>query len=123
MHCNRDITTSWATMRPGHSKETPVNRRDALMMSGTGLTAGLLNLPAAVGATSDTPALQPLIDYLSAVDTTATQLGFTDPEGRAGFQRLALTILSGAHIGVFGTRVEAPDWVPYIPYYLPYIAP
>ncbi|MET0658611.1 MAG: DUF1214 domain-containing protein [Steroidobacteraceae bacterium] len=100
-----------------------MNRRDALLLSGTTMAAGALSLPRLAAATSTTSALQPLIDYLASIDALAAQLGFSDPQGRAGFERLALLILSGANIGVFGTRIENPDWVPYIPYFLPYIAP
>jgi hypothetical protein len=92
------------------------------MMAGTGFAVGVLNLPQITQA-GEAGALQPLIDYLASVDATAAQLGFSDPAGRAGFQRMAMTILAGAYIGVFGTRIESPDWVPYIPYFLPYIAP
>ena len=32
-------------------------------------------------------------------------------------------ILSAAYVEVFGTNFESPDWVPYIPWYLPRAAP
>lgn len=54
---------------------------------------------------------------------TADDFSFIDDELRPAYQNHILSILSGACMEVLGTRVERPDWVPYIPYYFPRATP
>lgn len=60
---------------------------------------------------------------LDLADAIADQFDFISEELRPAYQAHILSILSGACMEVFGTRLERPDWVPYIPYYFPRAAP
>jgi hypothetical protein len=53
----------------------------------------------------------------------AEEFGLSDPTLCAPYHAQVLMILAGAYAEVFGTDVESPDWVPYIPYYLARAAP
>lgn len=65
----------------------------------------------------------PILAMLSDADSLAQKWGFTDPALRAGYHAHVLMIMSAAYVEVFGTDVDSPDWVPYIPYYLARAAP
>jgi Protein of unknown function (DUF1214) len=67
--------------------------------------------------------VKPILQYLQEADATADRLGYVDPALRAAYRAHVLMILSAAYVEVFGTNMESPDWVPYIPYYLPRLAP
>lgn len=65
----------------------------------------------------------PTVDYLVTVEAMADRFGITDPQIRAAFRLNALMILSTAYIEAAATTLENPDWVPYIPGYLPRATP
>jgi Protein of unknown function (DUF1214) len=96
-----------------------MDRRDAIRLSGASVAAGIFGAPALAAAATDSGSLQPIIDYLAHADAVADRLGYNDPALRPAYHQHVMTILASAHIQVFGTRVDAPDWVPYLPFYLP----
>lgn len=65
----------------------------------------------------------PIVEMLAESDALADNYGFSDPELRAAYHAHVLMILSAAYVEVFGTDVESPDWVPYIPSYFARAAP
>ena len=66
---------------------------------------------------------EPIVQMLAESIAIADRHGFSDPRLRAAYHAQVLMILSAAYVEVFGTDVESPDWVPYIPWYLPRAAP
>jgi hypothetical protein len=75
------------------------------------------------GTSSSAASLAPILQMLSTSGAVADEYGLSDPTLRAAYHAQILMILAGAYAEVFGTDVESPDWVPYIPYYLARAAP
>jgi len=92
-----------------------MDRRDVMKLSG--LAAAGLFAPPTVA--QDKTGLQLLIDYIANADAVADRLGYTDPALRPAYHQHVMMILSTAYIQVFGAHVQSPDWLPYLPYYLP----
>ena len=67
--------------------------------------------------------MKPVLDYLANAESAAAALGYQDPALAPALQQQALMFLALGYIEVFGTRVESPDWVPHIPFYLPWGSP
>jgi len=67
--------------------------------------------------------LEPILQLLRVSDAAAAKYGLSDAKLREAYHAQLLMILSAAYVEVFGTDVESPDWVPYIPYYLARAAP
>lgn len=65
----------------------------------------------------------PLIDMFASAEQIADRYGLTDPQLRDAFRRQVVMSLAGAYLEGCATTVENPDWVPYIPYYLPRSGP
>ena len=101
-----------------------MDRRDALKLSNALLATGLFGaLPGSALAKAGSSAFDPIIQYLAGADAFADKLGCKDPALRGAFHTLVMASLSAAYVDVFGTRVENPSWVPYLPYFLPYVGP
>jgi hypothetical protein len=73
-------------------------------------------------ATSAT-VFQELIAHLANADALADRLGYVDPALRPAFHQHVMMLVALAYVEVFGTRIETPDWVPHIPFYLPWGSP
>ncbi|MFO1425759.1 MAG: DUF1214 domain-containing protein [Steroidobacteraceae bacterium] len=65
----------------------------------------------------------PIVKVLAEVDAAAEKYGLGDPRLRAAYHAQVLMILSGAYVEAFGTDIDYPDWVPYLPYYVARAAP
>lgn len=72
---------------------------------------------------SASPAVQDLIAYFANADAVADRLGYTDAAYRPAYHQHIMMVLSLAYIETFGSRAERPDWVPHIPFYMPWGAP
>ena len=99
-----------------------MDRRDVLNAA---LAGSLFStLPgAALAKAANKSAFEPIIKYLSDADAIASSLGYTGPALKGAYHTLVMASLSAAYIDTFGTRVEDPSWVPYIPYFIPYVGP
>jgi len=75
------------------------------------------------GSSAPAASLAPILQMLTSSGAVAEEFGLSDPTLRALYHAQVLMILAGAYAEVFGTDVESPDWVPYIPYYLARAAP
>jgi len=74
-------------------------------------------------ATSGNVAQDQLAGYFAEAAAAAQALGFTSRPLQAALSRQALMILAGSYSVVFGSDIENPEFIPYIPYYMPYLAP
>jgi hypothetical protein len=74
-------------------------------------------------STANDPAFGPVIEYLAQARATAKRLGYKDPAMGAAYDKQVLMLLSLAYVEVFGTSLEAPDWVPHISFYFPWGSP
>jgi hypothetical protein len=81
------------------------------------------SIDAAAGTPAAPEGFEPILQMLRAADATAMKYGLPDARLREAYHAQILMILSAAYVEVFGTDVESPDWVPYIPYYLARAAP
>lgn len=89
------------------------------LLAGVGLAAGAAGVSQA--ATPDP--YGPITALLTESEAIADRFGMTDPALRAAFRRQVLMSLSGAYVEGVATSVENPDFVPYLPYYLPRSGP
>jgi hypothetical protein len=80
--------------------------------------------PTTDGRASRTAAssFDPILELLQTAESAAGN-GSSSPRLQEAYRAQVLMILSAAYVEVFGTDVESPDWVPYIPYYLARAAP
>jgi Protein of unknown function (DUF1214) len=100
-----------------------IKRRTMLGMAAglasPGIVPAALSGPLAAGSRG----LQPVIDYLTKAQSIAADLGYDAPELQPSLQRQILLLLSLGYVEVFGTSIESPNWVPHIPFYLPWGSP
>jgi hypothetical protein len=105
------------------SRSRIMNRRDALKYSNAALALGALSaLPAKALAGSPT-GLQPIIDFLVDADRIAEEMGYGDAALRGSFHTFVLATLTAASVDVLGSPIDSPAWVPFLPYYIPYVGP
>ncbi|MFA5631419.1 MAG: DUF1214 domain-containing protein [Porticoccaceae bacterium] len=97
-----------------------MHRRELLKWSGAAMAAGLAAPALAMngGVAGDQLAV-----YFADASAAAKELGFTGEALQAALPRQALMVLAGSYTAVFGSDIENPEFIPYIPYFMPYLAP
>lgn len=107
-----------------------MDRREAITMpamAALGMLAGGGPLhgqsAGSAGPNPPAPGFGDLIAYLGEADAIAARLGYDDPALRPAYHQHVLMLLALGYVEVFGTSVAQPDWVPHIPFYLPWGSP
>lgn len=101
-----------------------MERRNLLKFAGVGSLAPLLGSTVLSSVHAEMGSeLNGLRQYMKRIDQIAKTYSYNYPEIRPLFDRHALLLLSLAYIQIFGTSSEHPQWIPYIPFYLPWGIP
>lgn len=100
-----------------------MDRRELLKWSGVAMASGFLAPAAALASAPKALTFDHLIDYFKTAEQDAAELGFTAPELHAAYQRQVMMILAGSFTAVFGASLANPEFVPFIPSWMPYLAP
>ncbi|MFA5630971.1 MAG: DUF1214 domain-containing protein [Porticoccaceae bacterium] len=61
--------------------------------------------------------------YFDHADSLMLEYGYSSEDLISYFEKHTLMLLSLAYIQTFGTSINSPQWVPYIPFYLPWGIP
>ena len=100
-----------------------MKRRDALKYSNAALALGALSALPAKAVASSPNGLQPIIDFLADADKIADEMGYADPALRGSLHTFVLATLTAASVDVLGSPIDSPAWVPFLPYFIPYVGP
>ena len=100
-----------------------MDRRSLLKWSGVAAASGMLGARESFAAVSQAVPFAGLMDYFNHANEAAVELGFTDPARQEAYARQVLMVLSGCYTAVLGSDINNPGLMPFIPSFMPYLAP